>query len=188
MSVSLSSLRDSQFSTLTILSSRSPHINPSNNGVQSGLGGSFGNAGGVIFAMIWRFRGSTAGMPWWYARPAVNQRVNRTDLSLPGTGSRASSPSVSTAYCSLCRSRRLERRLRHAFALDRPAPRSLRPRCTSLDPINVSLHLQLVAPQLCNDSCLTKIRMRRRLQRLRTMTVRPAFSGISRLIGLPAEL
>jgi hypothetical protein len=31
----------------------------------SGLVGSFGNVGGILFAVVWRFRGSVAGVPWW---------------------------------------------------------------------------------------------------------------------------
>ena len=62
---------------------RSPHINPSNNGVQSGLTGAFGNVGGIIFALIWRFRGSVAGVPWWCVRPAVDRHLRHTDFNSP---------------------------------------------------------------------------------------------------------
>jgi NNP family nitrate/nitrite transporter-like MFS transporter len=41
-----------------------PHCNPYNNGLMSGLVGSFGNLGGVIFAMVFRFQ-ADAGKAYW---------------------------------------------------------------------------------------------------------------------------
>jgi len=41
-----------------------PHCNPYNNGVMSGLVGAFGNLGGVIFAMVFRFQ-PDAGKAYW---------------------------------------------------------------------------------------------------------------------------
>jgi NNP family nitrate/nitrite transporter-like MFS transporter len=42
-----------------------PHCNPYSNGVMSGIVGSMGNVGGVIFAMVFRFQSSPLGKPFW---------------------------------------------------------------------------------------------------------------------------
>jgi NNP family nitrate/nitrite transporter-like MFS transporter len=42
-----------------------PHCNPYSNGVMSGLVGSMGNVGGVIFAMVFRFQPAPLGKPFW---------------------------------------------------------------------------------------------------------------------------
>ncbi|KAF8980921.1 hypothetical protein BDQ17DRAFT_903262 [Cyathus striatus] len=41
-----------------------PHCNSYNNGVMSGLVGSFGNLGGIIFALVFRFQ-TEAGKAFW---------------------------------------------------------------------------------------------------------------------------
>ena len=41
-----------------------PHCNPFNNGAQSGLTSAFGNVGGIVFAVIWRFH-PKPGEAWW---------------------------------------------------------------------------------------------------------------------------
>ncbi|KAJ3504172.1 hypothetical protein NLJ89_g8076 [Agrocybe chaxingu] len=41
-----------------------PHCNPYNNGVMSGIVGSFGNLGGIVFAIIFRFQ-TQAGQAFW---------------------------------------------------------------------------------------------------------------------------
>jgi len=42
-----------------------PHCNPYSNGAMSGLVASWGNVGGAIFAMIFRFQGLPLGKPFW---------------------------------------------------------------------------------------------------------------------------
>jgi len=42
-----------------------PHCNPYSNGMMSGIVGSAGNLGGIIFAMIFRFQSTTLGKPFW---------------------------------------------------------------------------------------------------------------------------
>ncbi|KAK7449734.1 hypothetical protein VKT23_013209 [Stygiomarasmius scandens] len=42
-----------------------PHCNPNSNGSMSGLVGAFGNVGGVIFALIFRFQAHSTGKPFW---------------------------------------------------------------------------------------------------------------------------
>jgi len=42
-----------------------PHCNPYSNGVMSGIVAAFGNVGGVIFAMVFRFEPEPLGKPWW---------------------------------------------------------------------------------------------------------------------------
>jgi len=42
-----------------------PHCNPYSNGVMSGIVAAFGNIGGVIFAMVFRFEPEPLGKPWW---------------------------------------------------------------------------------------------------------------------------
>ncbi|KAF5373189.1 hypothetical protein D9758_001491 [Tetrapyrgos nigripes] len=44
-----------------------PHCNPYSNGSMSGLVGGFGNIGGVIFAVIFRFQPHPIGKPFWIA-------------------------------------------------------------------------------------------------------------------------
>ncbi|KAG6852834.1 hypothetical protein C0991_008707 [Blastosporella zonata] len=41
-----------------------PHCNSYNNGVMSGIVGSFGNLGGIFFALIFRFQ-TKAGKAFW---------------------------------------------------------------------------------------------------------------------------
>jgi len=42
-----------------------PHCNPYNNGVMSGIVGSFGNVGGIIFALVFRFQTADEGRAFW---------------------------------------------------------------------------------------------------------------------------
>ncbi|KZV71120.1 nitrate transporter [Peniophora sp. CONT] len=42
-----------------------PHCNPNSNGLTSGIVGAFGNLGGVIFALIFRFQATPVGKAFW---------------------------------------------------------------------------------------------------------------------------
>jgi len=42
-----------------------PHCNPNSNGSMTGLVGAFGNVGGIIFALIFRFQAHPTGKPFW---------------------------------------------------------------------------------------------------------------------------
>jgi NNP family nitrate/nitrite transporter-like MFS transporter len=42
-----------------------PHVHPANNGIVAGLAGAFGNLGGVIFALVFRFNGTNYHRSYW---------------------------------------------------------------------------------------------------------------------------
>lgn len=42
-----------------------PHVHPGNNGIISGLTGAFGNLGGIVFALVFRFNGTNYHKSYW---------------------------------------------------------------------------------------------------------------------------
>lgn len=42
-----------------------PHVLPANNGIVSGLTGAFGNFGGIIFNLVFRFNGTDYHKAYW---------------------------------------------------------------------------------------------------------------------------
>lgn len=42
-----------------------PHCNPGSNGIMTGIVGALGNAGGVFFALIFRFQATPLGRAFW---------------------------------------------------------------------------------------------------------------------------